>query len=157
MLISAIVDRIEFELENFDVPDTAAPLIDYINDAMDYVSMRMAEAGDPEFIAETVIAVGSDRPANFLNFVPKNGFPYFVLGGKFAGMAGAPSNARIRYSYTKPHVSAEGDTFPMPDYYAGLVMKIAALFALNKNEANIESDTAIMQMMADVLAKSKGG
>jgi hypothetical protein len=157
MLISAIVDRIEFELENFDVPDTSAPLIDYINDAIDYVSMRMAEVGDPEFITSTTINDGMDRPANFLKFIPPSGYPYKVENGKFVALPGAPSSATVRHTYTKPHVSAESDTFPMLDYYASLVVRVAAMLAQNKNEADISSDTAVMTMMQDALMKSKGG
>jgi hypothetical protein len=138
MLISALTAEIEYNLENFDVPEDT-DMVDLVNRAFNFVCTKAADLGLPAFLAETSITNGADEPADFIKFVPENGWPVRRIGGKFYLRPGAPSSVVATYGKLF-QVEDEDDTFPLPVLYRNAVLTAATMYGKGKSDEEISAE-----------------
>ena len=116
MLVQDLINQIN--IDSNDLPDSDAETIQYINYAIDALSFLLCGLKDPEMMATCDIAPGLLVPSNFVEFVPQNGYPVYIVGDRFNTTTGNVVKL-VKYSISKPHISAVTDTIPFKDIYSG--------------------------------------
>jgi hypothetical protein len=157
MLVQDIINLINLEADELLDEDTDN--IPYINQAIDFLSFLLDSAGDPEMIMTVDMRTGTDVPSNFVDFVPHNGYPVFVSGGKFIVNGTGGIVYQVKYSITKPHVSTVADTIPFKEMYSGCLVFIASYLIKKKTYIPVEycnEDKAFMSELLAAIKAAKG-
>ena len=134
--------------------DSDTDNIPYINQAIDFLSFTLAGMGDPELITTVDLINGIDVPSNFVDFVPHNGYPVFISGGKFI-LSGVEIVHKVKYSTTKPHVVAVTDEMPFKDMYGGVIVLIASYLIKKKTYIPVEYCNEDKAFVGEVIAAIK--
>ena len=157
MLVQDLINLINLEADELLDEDTDN--IPYINQAIDLLSFTLAGIGDPEMITMVDMITGVDVPSNFVDFVPHNGYPIFISGGKFIVNGNGGIVHKAKYSITQPHVSAVTDTVPFKDMYAGCLVLIASYLIKKKTYIPVEycnEDKAFVGELMAAIKAAKG-
>ena len=152
MLVQDLINLINLEADELLDEDTDN--IPYINQAIDLLSFTLAGIGDPEMITTVDIINGVDVPSNFIDFMPHNGYPIFISGGKFC-LSGVEIVHKAKYSIAQPHVSAVTDTVPFKDMYAGCLVMIASYLIKKKTYIPVEYCNEDKAFVGDLMAAIK--
>ena len=152
MQVQNLIDLINLEADELLDQDTDN--IPYINQAIDLLSFTLAGIGDPEMITTVDLINGVDVPSNFVDFVPHNGYPVFISGGKFC-LSGVEIVHKAKYSVTQPHVSAITDTVPFKDMYAGCLVMVASYLIKKKTYIPVEYCNEDKAFVGELLAAIK--
>ena len=152
MLVQNLIDLINLEAD--ELLDTDTDNIPYINQAIDFLSFTLAGMGDPELITTVDLINGIDVPNNFVDFVPHNGYPVFISGGKFI-LSGVEIVHKVKYSTTKPHVVAVTDGMPFKDMYGGVIVLIASYLIKKKTYIPVEYCNEDKAFVGEVIAAIK--
>lgn len=156
MLVKDIINLINLEAD--ELLDEDIDNIPYINQAVDFLSFTLAGIGDSELITTVDLINGIDVPSNFVDFVPHNGYPVFISGGKFC-LSGVEIVHKAKYSITKPHVSLVTDVMPFKDMYAGAIVLIASYLIKKKTYIPVEycnEDKAFVGELMATIKAAKG-
>jgi hypothetical protein len=130
-LLTAVRKKIR-DTTSIEYPD--AELIDYLNDAIDYISAFLIRIQDGEMIKSTTITDGSiTKPSDFDSFVGAQ--MLYMDSDTIKTLSG--STAEMRYYATKNHVSATTDSSPFKVSVEPLLIELTAIYALNRNEYEI--------------------
>lgn len=150
--------------EDNELLDDVADYIPYVNWSMDLLSFTLAGMGDPEIIktmdiipTRTVPNVAV--PADFVDFIPHNGYPVNILNGYFVVLDKTGKVKKVKYSTLKSHVSAVTDTVPFKDQYAGALVLIASYMVKKKMyipPEYCEQDKAFTTQLLEAIAAAKG-
>ena len=81
MTIQELITRIN--IESNDILDEETEYIQYINAAIDYLSMILVNIRDMEVVKTTNIRDGFMVPNDFMSFIPKSGYPIRIVNGLF--------------------------------------------------------------------------
>lgn len=159
MLVQNLIDLINLGVKTYDEYDPTV-LIPYINYGMDELSLELAAAGDPEFCVTLMITSGLPVPTEFVQFIPKNGFPVYIQNDIFITTNGG--SVTIKYARTKPWISAVADTVPFKQHCIGaLVDKIKSRLHADKTLKYVVENPAVDQYIEQrnkaALIKAKGG
>lgn len=152
MQVQNLIDLINLEADELLDQDTDN--IPYINQAIDLLSFTLAGIGDPEMITTVDLINGVDVPSNFVDFVPHNGYPVFISGGKFC-LSGVEIVHKAKYSITQPHVSSITDTVPFKDMYAGCLVLVASYLIKKKTYIPVEYCNEDKAFVGELLAAIK--
>jgi hypothetical protein len=155
MLVQNLIDLINLEAD--ELLDTDEDNIPYINAAMDAINFNMAAAGVPELVSEVIITDGMLVPSNFIDFIPKNGYPCRRLGNIFK--TDIPSVTAV-YACAIPRVSTVEDTIPLSDMFVSTITLIASYLIKKKSYIPTEytaADYAYIQSLVAPIIKAKGG
>lgn len=152
MLVQNLIDLINLEAD--ELLDTDTDNIPYINQAIDLLFFTLAGLGDPEMITTVDCNNGDDVPSNFVDFVPHNGYPVFISGGKFC-LNTVSSVKKMKYSIAMPHVSVVTDTVPFKDMYAGCLVLIASYLIKKKTYIPVEYCNEDKSFVGELMAAIK--
>jgi hypothetical protein len=156
MLVSKAISQIRERVnDEYDTGFTDTVLIDYINDAIKYLSAALINRNDP-ILAKTVNVTSSS------NSVPKNfvrtagGFPVMRRGNKFYITDGS-SMVTIKYFYMPDDVTAASQSLPFEDdAYCMIIVKLASIYAINQHEFNINQDEALRSQTEQLINQALG-
>lgn len=148
-LLWRVRERItDTNLNGADNEFTNTELVGYLNDAIDWLSLSLIQAKDPEMIQEITIADSDTIPLNYHSLCGI--FPVTITGNVFNILDGSAS-VSIRYFSTKNHinyVAAAGYYDPMYSPYKPvhdtLLIQRTAILALNRNADDISQDEKIL-------------
>lgn len=159
MLVQDIINLVNLGVETYD-EYTADVVIPYYNLCSDELSLELGAAGDQEFITTVMVPSGMTVPSDFIQFVPKNGYPVERQGNIFISLTGG--SPKVKYIKSKPWVSEVTDTVPFPQHCIGaLVDKIKSRLHADKTlkyvVENPQVDQYIEQRNKAALIKAKGG
>lgn len=156
MLVSELVDQITLNTDNVESLDFAEQK-QYINAAIDYLSLFLAGKKDPELMTVVDIAPGLPVPSNFIGFVPANGYPVYILGNVFNTYTGLTAK-QVKYTTAKPHISELTDTVPFRDMYSPLLVMVASMMINNRTPGiSVAQEAEIKAQFETVLTAAKGG
>lgn len=156
MLVSDLITLIT--LESGDLLDDDMENIPYINHAIDVLSFFLDGIGDPEMITTADVQDNLDVPSNFVDFVPHNGYPVYILGGKFMTTTGGIVHG-VKYTTTRAHVSKINDPLPFKDMYANVLVLIASYMIKKKTYIPVEycaEDKAFTEEVMSAIKAAKG-
>lgn len=155
MLVQNLIDLINLEAD--ELLDNDADNIPYINAAIDYLSFTLAGLGSSDSMNTTMIVDNLPVPENFIEFVPKNGYPIYIDNNTFYTNG---KTITAKYSIAKPHVSTVTDPIPFKDMYASTLVLIASYMIKKKSYIPVEytgQDSSFVQAVLASISKAKGG
>lgn len=155
MLVQNLIDQVAIDTN--DLPDSDTETIQYINYAIDYLSLLLCSLADVEMMTIEDIAPGITKPSNFVGFVPKNGYPVYVVGDKFYTTTGATVK-QVKFTTSKPHIAAVTDTIPFKDVYSGALVFLVS--KMIKAKSNFPTDItagadSVTAAVLDLIQKAK--
>ena len=161
-LIAEIMRRIRQRIADEDVIEyDNQTLVGYLNDAIDWFSLQLIQAKDPEMIKETTIADGSDIPPGY--YATCGIFPIRIVGSNIRIMDGSDS-VEIRYFATKPHIQYVAETLayvpaysPFKPIYDTILIQKAAILARNTDEFDISQDEKLLAQSLQAIGVIVGG
>lgn len=128
-------------------------LLGYINDAINFLSSVLIDRFDPIVTSNLMI------DATTVNPVPKNfikmagGFPVKKSGAVFEIIDGSPV-IEIKYFYTAENVTIIDDLPFDHDLYDMIIIRLAAVYALNQNEFDIQQDQSLIDRLNEVITSA---
>lgn len=117
MLAQDLINQIN--IDSNDLPDSDAETIQYINYGLDALSFYLSNVNDPEMLVKQNFTDGDFVPSNYIKLVPENGYPLSIIGDRFYTSVSGATVIGVKYSASKPHISAVTDTIPFKDIYSG--------------------------------------
>ena len=131
---------------NLEEPEGTQELLNYLNRAVDEYSKRQAAKKDIRLMKTMTVANGENLPSDYLAFCGI--VPVKIVGKKVdyynpAMAATMPIRylARLDYVTSTPN---DTDNLPYDEDQAIAICALAAIYALNKHEANVSQDLALL-------------
>lgn len=157
MLVSEAITQIRERInDEFSTGYTDTVLIDYINDAIKYLSSALITRNDPILVDE--VDVGENIPVD----IPKNfvrtagGFPIMRRQGKFFITDGSPV-VTVKYFYIPEDVTKTTDSLPFEDdFYNMVIIRLATIYASNQHEFDIQQDEALKGQIEQLITSALG-
>ena len=152
MLVSAFLtlvrDRIRdsYKLEYFD-PE----LIGYINDAISYWSSCSVANKDLLKIKTISVSPYVDIPTNFAHLV--GAYPVSIESGRLISNTG--DTVLCKYYCYDDSVTSTTDTLSYSSPEISILLQLTCLYALNRNQFDVTSETALSKALSDVVSASK--
>lgn len=147
------------DLETYGLLDEESDNILYINNAIELLSFFLIGLQDPDMIVIADISDGEAVSPNFVDFVPKNGYPLYINGDKYHIISDDMTIYDVKYNVSKPHVTSLSDTVPFRDMYAGTLVLIAS-YLIKKHSyitpAYCQQDEAFVQQLMSSIKAAKG-
>lgn len=156
MLVQDLIALIDLEADELLDEDTDN--IPYINAAIDYLSFILAGLGSSDCLKALIVTPNMAVPSDFIEFVPKNGYPAYISGDSFVTTNGG--NVNIKYSASKPHVSSLSDPILFKDMYTSVMVFICSYMIKKKSYIPVEytqQDSSFVQAVLAAISKAKGG
>ena len=130
---------------NLEEPEGTQELENYLNRAVDEYSKRQAAKRDVRLMKTMTVANGGNLPDDYLAFC---GVVPVTVNGKIVNYYNPALTTAmpIRYLARLPYVTAYGETATLPydQDQAIAICALAAIYALNKHEANVSQDLALL-------------
>ena len=157
MLVSKAIEIIRRRInDEYDTGYTDEDLINYINDAVKYLSSALISRNDPILVDE--IDVGSSIPVDIPdNFVrTAGGFPVMRKRGKFYITDGSPV-VTVKYFYIPHDITSVTESLPFTEeMYHMVIINLACVYALNRHEFDVQQDEALRGQLEQLLTQALG-
>lgn len=122
---------------------TRDELVTYINDAIDFYCNELTAIKSAVFVKEISVANYDSVPEDFINFA--GAFPVTISNNKFICLDKLPVS--IRYFSHAPSVKVDTDTLPYDKTGNNIVIQLATIYALNRNEFNTSQDERLVNLL----------
>lgn len=143
--------------DEFDTGYEPGVLINYINDAIKYLSHALIARNEPVLVKWMELDSSKENfvPNGFVRFA--GGYPIRRLGDRFY-VIDEKTTINAKYFCLPDEVKAEDDEMPFAnnDTYRAIICNLAAIYALNQHEFNVERDTAMRQELEQIIIQSLG-
>lgn len=140
---------------NLEEPEGTQELENYLNRAVDEYSKTQAAKRDVRLMKTMTVANGGKLPDDYLAFC---GVVPVTINGKIVNYYNPAIAATmpIRYLARLPYVTAykEADELPYDEDQSIAICSLAAVYALNKHEADVTQDLALLGYGVSPNAKS---
>ncbi|GHV45856.1 hypothetical protein FACS1894204_06180 [Synergistales bacterium] len=129
-------------------------LLAYLDAAADYLSETLITYKDTTMLRRLDIQHSSGTlPDDFVRFV--GNVPIFVLGNTFDVYADLPNDVYYWGRFARPSGFELAAALPYTRQQASLVINIARMYALNKNEYDISQDAALLAEIKNSIAGAR--
>jgi len=122
-------------------------LIDFLNDALDYMSSFMIRIKDGESIKVVSVAGNITKPDDFDSIVGSQ--LLYLENDSIKTLTGG--TLMMRYYAMKPHVSTISDIVPFKASIEPLLAQLTAIYALNRNEFDVSQDQTLFEKQLSLL------
>ena len=159
MLVSEAIEKIRRRInDELDTGYTDEVLINYINDAKEYLSHALITKLNPELTKNIVIdsAIVNTVPRNFVKFA--GGFPVRRQGNLFHITNPSLSTVVVKYFFVPDDVTSPADNMPFNDNdkYNMVIINMASIYALNQHEFNIQQDNLLVEQLNQLISETLG-
>lgn len=131
---------------NMEEPEGTQELLNYLDRAVEEYSKRQANNKDVRLMKEISVLDGHKIPDDFLSFCGL--IPLKVIGGKFRFYSASDDAITVQYMARLPYVTDgkynDDDVLPYDHDQCMAITALAAVYALNKNEANVTQDLLLL-------------
>ena len=114
MTVQELITQIN--IESNEILDEPTEYIQYINAAIDWLTMILVSIRDREVVKNIDVQNLRAVPSDFMSFVPKSGYPIRIINGVFQTYDG-DTVEEVFYSVKKNHVSAFDDAIPFSEFF----------------------------------------
>lgn len=133
---------------------TTAIIIDYLNDAINYVSSKMVEVNHPLLLRDISVTNAMVVPDNFVKFA---GTYPIRRTGQILSIIDGSETVDAKYYRSLDNVVLNGD-MPLNDpIYTSLIIQVTCIYALNKNEFDTSQDAGLVQELEKTISTVLGG
>lgn len=126
----------------------------FLDRAAETVSERLASDRDPSLMASLTVSGPTSLPDDFLAFVGK--VPIAIVDRVASPYGSEPVTADYWRMLPRPSELQDSDDIPCTTEQAGLIIDLARIYALNKNEYDISQDLALLGQMTKSIAAVRG-
>ena len=126
----------------------------FLDRAAETVSERLASDRDPSLMASLTISGPTSLPDDFLAFVGK--VPIAIVDRVASPYGSEPVTADYWRMLPRPSELQDSDDIPCTTEQAGLIIDLARIYALNKNEYDISQDLALLGQTTKSIAAVRG-
>ena len=136
--------------DNDGIEYTDKEIVGYINDALFAVWLQLKAIRCKDVINSIdITAVSQAKPLDFFDFTNRQ--PVVSYGDNFEVYGDLPI-LKATYFTKSPHINV-GDTIVsvFDDNYDSAVVQIACLYALNRNEFNIQQDQSLVAQVKGLI------
>lgn len=113
-----------------------------LNSALHYTAVLLMNAGSPLLVKEADMADGEDVPSDFVRTV---GLYPVALTGRTLSYIDGSTSMKVRYYAEPARITSTSGAMPFAlDSLNDFVVRVAAMFALNRNEFDITQDKGLM-------------
>lgn len=128
-------------------------LIDYLNQAINYISSYLVTTMNPLMVKSITLANGDELPEDFVKTC--GNFPMLVEG-RTVELFNPKKPLDVKYYFQLPQVEME-DEFPLKDLQsANLAIQLTVIFCMNQQRIDISQDQAIATMCMDMVSSAYG-
>ena len=152
MKVSDLIPRIRDKIQDSGIEYTDSDVINYINEAIAYLSNLLISANDPNMVVEQEVKDQDTIPNGFVKFAGL--FPLSPANGKF-NITNGDASVSARYFCMKPAIALITDTVPFQDQYSTQLVNRASIIALNRNEFNVAQDISMDQDINGTAANAR--
>lgn len=130
-------------------------LVQYLNDSISFLGSELITMNDPGSInTVTITSTSKTVPSDYVRMAGK--YPVYQSGLNFEILDGSTS-VTLRYFATKQSVNSDSDTIPFNDIDINILIQLAAIYALNRDEYDTAQDERLVAELKQVVAVAKGG
>lgn len=152
MLVSAFLTQLRFRIrDEFKVEYPDNELIGYLNDALAYWDSTRVVASDPLRVKSLVVNPSASVPTNFAKWAGT--FPVYILGETVYTTEATPVTCKY-YSYSDGYDELT-DSINLANPEIVILLQLATIYALNRNQFDVSTDTSLAKALQDVVAQSK--
>lgn len=120
------------DVESNEILDDTNEYVQYINAAIDYLSMLLVAIRDREVIKMMDVANNNAIPSDFMSFVPKQGYPIRIVNDSFNTYSGDTIEG-VFYSIRKNHISNFGDAIPFTEFFHSYLVQLVSYLIKKKS------------------------
>lgn len=155
MTVNDLVPQIRSNIHDINgIEFTSTDLLNYLNDAINYLSTFLISINDPEMIIELPQVNHDDNiPADYCIAIGKN--PLSITNGKFKLFNTNEPILNFRYYAYKPAITSLDQVIPFKDFYATILVRIVSIYALNCNDYDVTQDWNIVKQMLDSIVGAR--
>lgn len=151
MKVSAAITRIKAATHDISDEYSDDRCIEFLNTSIQQVASLLIAARWPALVQEMDVHEGESLPANYMQ--PCGTYPIRMTAGKAHLLDSNIEFVRFRYFATPVAVEDPDDDLPYDhDAINDVVVKGAALLALNENEYDISQDNAIVTALQQAIS-----
>ncbi len=150
MKTSKAIDEIKEAGHDISDEYSRAECIGFLNTAIHEVSGLLIAARSPMMVREILLHDGESVPTHYV--VSAGQYPIRITGQMVQFVDPSMDEIRFRYFATMPPL--EGETGDLPFAHEALndyVLKVATLYALNRNEYDLTQDKALADEFRSIL------
>ena len=126
----------------------------FLDRASETVSERMIADGDPAFVASITMMGPTQLPDDFVAFLGK--IPVSIAGRTAEPYGVVPFAAAYWKRLPYPSEVQSTAEYPGTTEHAGLIIDLARIYALNKNEYDISQDLALLGQTMKAISAARG-
>lgn len=124
--------------------------LELLNTAIQEVAGLLIAANAPEMVHETTLHEGESLPARYVRGAGQ--YPIRVTAGRVSLLDAGATDVRFRYFATPPPLADDAGEMPFQhDALNDYAVKVAVLFALNRNEYDITQDKALYDELRQII------
>lgn len=130
MTVQELITQIN--IESNEILDEPTEYIQYINAAIDWLTMILVSIRDREVVKNIDVQNLRAVPYDFMSFVPKSGYPIRIINGVFQTYDG-DTVEEVFYSVKKNHVSAFDDAIPFSEFFHSYLIQLVSFMVKKKS------------------------
>ena len=152
MLVSAFLTKLRLRIrDEYKVEYTDDELIGYLNDALAYWDSTRIVSADPLRLKSLTVNPNATVPTDFAKWAGT--YPVYIQNGNVYSASG-DSVACKYYAYSTSFASTS-DNINLPNPEISILLQLSTIYALNKNQFDVSTDTSLAKALQDVVAQSK--
>jgi len=125
----------------------------YINDAIGFLNAELISINDPLMAKSLQVVDKTPIPSDFVRLAGQ--YPLYISDNLFHTY-NPDDNFIILYFAAKPLVTNDNDTIPFSETETNIIIQLAAIYALNRNEFATEQDERLLNMLRQIVRTAKG-
>lgn len=130
MTVQELITQIN--IESNEILDEPTEYIQYINAAIDWLTMILVSIRDREVVKNIDVQNLRAVPSDFMSFVPKSGYPIRIINGTFETYDGETVKG-VFYSVRKNHVDDMDDPIPFSEFFHQYLVQLISFMVKKKS------------------------
>lgn len=137
--------------DNYNLEYSDNELIGYINDAISYWSACSVANKDKLTIRALMVNPYVEVPIDFAKWAGT--YPVYILNNQ---VISTNNNAvECKYYAFDSHISSVTDNLKYDAPTISVLLQLTCIYALNRNQFDVSTDTSLAKSLSDVLAQAK--
>lgn len=155
MTVQELITQIN--IESNEILDEPTEYIQYINAAIDWLTMILVSIRDREVVKNIDVQNLRAVPSDFMSFVPKSGYPIRIINGVFQTYDG-DTVEEVFYSVKKNHVSAFADAIPFSEFFYSYLIQLVSFMVKKKSLMTdyASFDKSFIDYLTELIKQARG-
>lgn len=155
MTVQELITQIN--IESNEILDEPTEYIQYINAAIDWLTMILVSIRDREVVKNIDVQNLRAVPSDFMSFVPKSGYPIRIINGTFQTYDGEQVE-EVFYSTKKSHVDSFDDAIPFSESFHSYLIQLVSFMVKKKSLMTdyASFDKSFIDYLTELIKQARG-